>query len=413
MAGLAAARYLAERGFQVNVFEARSRIGGRTFTDYSLGVPLDTGAAWIHGTENNPIAELAKKFHVGLKATEFTFRRALLFNAIQQKFSEKIDPFEENFNNVLHQAQQIALASSSDISLGEAIKKAIEQHVTFQMDSAYLSWRLERLSGYMGASVAHLSARYWNQEKILSGGNHLLLDGYGPILNGLANKLSIELNTPIFQIQTSLNGVTLNGLQKTYEADAAIITVPLGVLKKKAITFSPELPIRKQMAIERIGMGLLDKIALKFPKTFWPADVDIISYFSQTYDSSPGFINYAYYFNQPILVGYMSGELGHQMAAKSDQWIIDQTMSLLRKLFGEKIPQPIAAKITHWGLDPFAYGSYSYMHIGASIQDYDALAETAYDRLFFAGEATHRDFSATTHGAYLSGIREAKKICER
>lgn len=29
---------------------------------------------------------------------------------------------------------------------------------------------------------------------------------------------------------------------------------------------------------------------------------------------------------------------------------------------------------------------------------------------FFAGEHTSRDYRGTAHGAYLSGIREAKKI---
>jgi len=31
-------------------------------------------------------------------------------------------------------------------------------------------------------------------------------------------------------------------------------------------------------------------------------------------------------------------------------------------------------------------------------------------KLFFAGEATHRRNSATVHGAYLSGVREAQRI---
>ena len=54
MAGLAAARRLADEGVEVTVLEARERIGGRMWTDTSLGVPIDLGAAWIHGTDGNP-----------------------------------------------------------------------------------------------------------------------------------------------------------------------------------------------------------------------------------------------------------------------------------------------------------------------------------------------------------------------
>src|SRR5689334_20173394 len=58
--GLAAARKLADDGLRVTVLEARDRIGGRTRTDTSLGVPIDIGASWIHGTEDNPLTKLAQ-----------------------------------------------------------------------------------------------------------------------------------------------------------------------------------------------------------------------------------------------------------------------------------------------------------------------------------------------------------------
>ena len=60
MAGLAAARDLVARGFEVTVLEGRNRIGGRIHTDRSLGAAIDLGATWIEGTRRNPIRRLAR-----------------------------------------------------------------------------------------------------------------------------------------------------------------------------------------------------------------------------------------------------------------------------------------------------------------------------------------------------------------
>ncbi len=72
MAGLAAGRRLADAGTEVTVLEARERIGGRMWTDMSLGVPIDLGAAWIHGTEGNPIIGLAADAGAATVETDFS-----------------------------------------------------------------------------------------------------------------------------------------------------------------------------------------------------------------------------------------------------------------------------------------------------------------------------------------------------
>lgn len=74
------------------------------------------------------------------------------------------------------------------------------------------------------------------------------------------------------------------------------------------------------------------------------------------------------------------------------------------------MPNPIQSICTRWGDDPFSYGSYSHVRVQSSGSDYDILAESVENRLFFAGEATIRQHPATMHGAYLSGLREASRI---
>lgn len=73
-------------------------------------------------------------------------------------------------------------------------------------------------------------------------------------------------------------------------------------------------------------------------------------------------------------------------------------------------PEPIAWAVSRWSQDPFALGAYSFLAVGASSDDREALAAPVAGRLFFAGEATHVDFPATVHGALLSGRRAAAEV---
>lgn len=77
---------------------------------------------------------------------------------------------------------------------------------------------------------------------------------------------------------------------------------------------------------------------------------------------------------------------------------------------GINVPNPVQTACTKWGSDPFSYGSYSHVRVLSSGADYDIMAESVEDRLFFAGEATIKQHPATMHGAFLSGLREAACI---
>lgn len=85
-------------------------------------------------------------------------------------------------------------------------------------------------------------------------------------------------------------------------------------------------------------------------------------------------------------------------------------MARLRDMFGEDIPQPSGYQLTRWGQDPFARGAYSFNKLGSTPAMRDDLAASLDDRLFFAGEATSRQYFATVHGAYLSGLAAATQL---
>jgi monoamine oxidase len=109
-------------------------------------------------------------------------------------------------------------------------------------------------------------------------------------------------------------------------------------------------------------------------------------------------------------LGYSGGDTAIQLEKLSDEEVIHNTMTELREVFGATLPDPIGYSTTRWGQDIYSYGAYSFMKTGSSKLDYEIMAKAINNKIFFAGEATSEKYPATTHGAYLSGIRAAEEI---
>jgi len=123
-------------------------------------------------------------------------------------------------------------------------------------------------------------------------------------------------------------------------------------------------------------------------------------------------LSFAPYVGAPVLMAFHGGAKGFALEELSDDEIIAGAMKTLRVMFGDDIPDPEGFLITRWGKDPFAFGAYSHIPPFASGEDYDAIFEPVDDILFFAGEAASREYPATVHGAYLSGVAAARLIAD-
>lgn len=123
-----------------------------------------------------------------------------------------------------------------------------------------------------------------------------------------------------------------------------------------------------------------------------------------------GMLNWRKYSDVPALIGYAGGSPARATEAMSDAEAAAIMMENLRTIFGRNVPDPTGIARSRWAMDHFSYGAYSFLPVGASAADRNALAEPAGNRLFFAGEATHVQYVGTLHGAYFSGEREARRI---
>ena len=195
-----------------------------------------------------------------------------------------------------------------------------------------------------------------------------------------------------------------------FNGDQAVVTLPLGVLKAGGINFSPGLPSEKIGAIERLEMGLLNKLILKFPYIFWPETTAFLGFSEDVLGENSVFLNLVPEYQQPVLLGFSGAGAAQNIEAMTDREITARAMLKLRRVYGANIPEPEDILVTRWGQDPFTFGAYSHIRMGATRRDRVRLAEPVGGRIYFAGEATHSQFPATVHGAYLSGLRAAWEI---
>uniref|UniRef100_A0A671MBB0 [histone-H3]-N(6),N(6)-dimethyl-L-lysine(4) FAD-dependent demethylase n=1 Tax=Sinocyclocheilus anshuiensis TaxID=1608454 RepID=A0A671MBB0_9TELE len=219
-------------------------------------------------------------------------------------------------------------------------------------------------------------------------------------------------------VDYSGEGVTVTSrCGSRWSAQKVLVTVPLALLQKNIIGFSPPLPDRKLKAIHSLGAGVIEKVALQFPTRFWDSKIQGADYFghippcpekrglfSVFYDMCPQG-------DECVLMTVVTGEALSLLRDLQDSQVVDLCMSVLRELFQEQeVPDPLRFLVTRWSRDPWAQMSYSFVKTGGSGEAYDIIAEDVQGKLFFAGEATNRHFPQTVTGAYLSGVREASKI---
>ncbi len=407
ISGLAAARTLADDGWRVIVLEARDRIGGRIWTDDSLGVPLDLGASWIHGINGNPIAKLAKQFGAQTAATDYD--NALLYNFDGRQMSDaEYTAIEDLFESVYAEVAEMQEDTDDDQPLQQAFDEVLSNRDLSPEELRRFGFYVQQVTSLeYGADPDDLSLWEWDQDEEFGGEDVIFPQGYRQITDGLAKGLDIRLGVKVTAVSYGADGVEVETSSGVFVAEKAVVTFPLGVLKQAGVRFNPPLPAAKQSAIQNLAMGVLNKVYLKFPETFWDEEVESIGYLGERVGEWCDWLSFVPYAGLPLLMAFHGGAKGFALEELSDDEIIAGAMKTLRVMFGGDIPDPEGFLITRWGKDPFAFGAYSHIPPFASGEDYEALAEPVNDVLFFAGEATHREYPATTHGAYLSGIAAA------
>jgi monoamine oxidase len=248
-------------------------------------------------------------------------------------------------------------------------------------------------------------------------------NGYTAVIEWLAAPIAMRIRpgSVVTRVAWSSGRVRVDGVRADghgtfgFDARAAIIAVPLGVLQAPAfsvgaIEFDPLLGDAKQGALNCLASGTVVKIVLQLRESLWADDVGFL------HSSDPDFDVWwtSYPMRAPVIVGWRGGPGASRLLRLPLEEIAAKSIASLARhlhITSARTRGMVEGIWMHdWQNDPFSRGAYSYQLVGGADAT-DALARSLKGTLFFAGEATGSGGSTgTVDGAIGTGRRAARQV---
>ena len=390
-AGLAAADALARAGRSVLVLEARDRIGGRCWTRRMAGLaaPVELGAEFIHGEAESTLALLARAGVPGVDSTR------------TQRFVRGGRLVEGNaFIEAQKAIEHAAILRREDLSFEEFLKRKRNLPATTRTLATMM------VQGFDAADPARVSAREIAQEwggGALGSSQMRPQGGYLPLLETLlTGKFKLRLGKAVREIRWQRGQVEVDGIR----ARKAIVTLPLGVLQARSVTFAPQLSM-KQAALSRLASGPVIRVAMRFKQPFWQERVPGVAFFHAPRAPFPTFWT-PLPMHAPLLTAWAGGPKAAALSGASRRQLVQQALASVRSALG-RVPPVQQVLVQDWQADPHSRGGYSYVIVGGQGAR-EQLRKPLEKTLFFAGEATDTEEAGTVAGALRSGVRAAREV---
>jgi len=412
-AGLMAATRLQEAGRSVRVLEARDRVGGRVLTvrDPRSPIPVELGAAFVHGR-----APLSRRL----------LADAGVITAPMQGEALRVDGNDawRGIDPVLS-----ALDPDRDPDRSFADFLRAEGH---RFSATAVQAARAFVEGFHAADPERISERSLAREGM--GGasdSDRIPDGYDLLAQHLQQRLApgtLLLQRRVRRIGWRRGRIEVEAVRpgddiERTTARAAVVTVPLGVLKSPespaGIAFVPEVPGLQEL-LSSLESGSAVRLTLVFRRSLW--DHPPLIPRPDPAAPPPSFIHTpARGFNAfwtveppgaPGLVAWSGGARSRELAGDAES-LARRALDALAAATGADAAALHGALLGAWShdwrTDPFSRGAYAYVGVGGM----DApvrLARPVEDTLFFAGEATSLDSIGTVEGALASGEDAARRV---
>lgn len=416
VAGLAAAGELARQGFAATLLEARDRLGGRILTTWprGWGRPVELGAEFIH--EGNPaLWKIVRGRRLRTKPMpghHWLWRDEKL---------ARLDDLAERIERVTSRIDEKRVGKKSFAAFLRGARGEISA------DDLTIAGSF--VEGFEAAPMKKMSARAVAGATLDDDRQFLLPDGYDAVVDALATAakrgaVQICLETPVRTVRWSRGNVIVQTPKGNFEAHAAVVALPLGVLQAKAsqrgaVRFEPALRAKAKV-FAKMGSGHVIRILVRVDARKWRQLLpDAIrragaDRFGFIHSRTAGIPVWWSLYPDSIVTGWAGGPAALALKDRTPRVIFEQALVSLARLLGvsgKRLRSAVRGWETHnWSRDPFSRGAYSFVSAGHD-DAAEKLREPEQGTLFFAGEATaDGEEIGTVHGAIASGIRAAEAV---
>ena len=411
MAGLTAARALAERGVRVTVLEAKDRVGGRVSSRVAEGGGVvELGAEFVHGRAPELWA-LIEECGAETVERDGTMLREAWGGGVSEDDPQEeamFEPLEELENFAGEDVEFADWLAASDVPADE--RGALLGYVEGFNAADARRIGVKALGVQQKAEDAIEGDRAWH-----------VLGGYGQLAEYLAARVkelggNVRLNCEVLGVRWREGLVEVETSAGVLTAAKCVVALPLGVLQAG---FKIEPEPQAMVAARRLEMGDAVRFTMVFHERWWAGSAAIekdklaaMSFlFTPQRDVTVWWTAHPEAEVAPTLTGWVGGPRAKSLEGKSAGELGREACAMLAQVFGvaeDLVRAQLVATYAHdWSGDAFSRGAYSYVPVGA-VDAPAAMARGEAGTLFFAGE--HTDVTGhwgTVHAAVRSGLRAA------